>query len=172
MYNDKNFDNVEVLERDDVSIQNILHDNVDVKVKNHVDTVVEPEVEYSRVDEGYDEDLTPSSTTMQFGSLEDNDFYEELFINNKKPVVHKEKKGLSTTAKILMLVYLVAIRVIVGLIISQSQSLKTVESSIDEYSMKINSLSTEYSEVADEVNLLRSDEVINYKASEMGMIQG
>ena len=116
------------------------------------------------------EDITPSKTTMQFVNIQEEDFYEE--INAKREVKEEKSYKLSTKSKVLIAVYALVIITIISLIILNSRMLKSLDASINDYTLRIDRLQEEYETVSRELEYVSSDEIISMKAEEMGMIRG
>jgi cell division protein FtsL len=117
-----------------------------------------------------EEDITPSSTTMQFGQGEDEDIYEDVNVKRAE----KTEKGfkLSSKGKVLLAVYALVIITILSLIILNSRMLRSLDASIDRYNTQLKDLNTRYETVINEYEYVSSDEVIIQKAEEMGMYKG
>ena len=116
-----------------------------------------------------DEDLIPSSTTMQFESDEDNDIYEEVRPKNETDLQKKYK--INTKGKVLIAVYALVIATILSLIVINSRMLKSLDNSISGYAGKITELTEQYTNVNAELDYVKSDEVIIEKAEAMGMVK-
>lgn len=117
----------------------------------------------------FDEDLIPSSTTMQFESDEDNDIYEEVRPKNETDLQKKYK--INTKGKVLIAVYALVIATILSLIVINSRMLKSLDNSISGYAGKITELTEQYTNVNAELDYVKSDEVIIEKAEAMGMVK-
>ncbi|MBR2384999.1 MAG: hypothetical protein IKA99_05295 [Clostridia bacterium] len=123
----------------------------------------------SKVDahrEALNEDIMPSSTTMQFDK-ENAEVYEDLKLKNKNKVEKNYK--INSKAKLLVAVYSLVVATILSLIVINSRMLKNLDNSIDNYSSQVTTLNQEYSAVMDELGNVMSDETIIEKAVEMGM---
>ena len=116
-----------------------------------------------------DEDLIPSSTTMQFESNEDNDIYEEVRPKNETDLQKKYK--INTKGKVLIAVYALVIATILSLIVINSRMLRSLDNSISGYTGKITELTEQYTNVNAELDYVKSDEVIIEKAEAMGMVK-
>lgn len=116
-----------------------------------------------------DENLMPSSTTMQFESNEDNDIYEEVRPKNETDLQKKYK--INTKGKVLIAVYALVIATILSLIVINSRMLKSLDNSISGYAGKITELTEQYTNVNAELDYVKSDEVIIEKAEAMGMVK-
>lgn len=116
-----------------------------------------------------DEDLIPSSTTMQFESDEDNDIYEEVRPKNETDLQKKYK--INTKGKVLIAVYALVIATILSLIVINSKMLRSLDNSISGYAGKITELTEQYTKLNAELDYVKSDEVIIEKAEAMGMVK-
>ena len=92
-----------------------------------------------------DENLIPSSTTMQFESYDENDIYEEVRPKNETDLQKKYK--INTKGKVLIAVYALVVATILALIVINSRMLKSLDSSISGYANKVTELTDEYSNV-------------------------
>ena len=119
------------------------------------------------------EDFMPTSTTMQFESSADNDVYEDLRVRNTAREKKQRKTGkaykFNTKAKLLVAVYALVVVTILSLIVINSNMLKNLDNSIDNYSSQVTELTQEYNMVQEELEIAKSDETIIEKALEMGM---
>ena len=115
----------------------------------------------------------PTSTTMQFESSADNDVYEDLRVRNtakeKKQIKTGKAYKFNTKAKLLVAVYALVVVTILSLIVINSNMLKNLDNSIDNYSSQVTELTQEYNMVQEELEIAKSDETIIEKALEMGM---
>ena len=111
--------------------------------------------------------LTPSSTTMQFESDDENDIFEEIPVDKVRSA--QKKYEIHTKGKVLIAVYALVVATIVSLIVINSRMLKNLDKSISGYSAKITELTEQYEAVEAKLDYLRSDEVIGEKAKELGM---
>ena len=117
---------------------------------------------------GADEDLVPSSTTMQFESYDDNDIYEEVHSKNETDLQKKYK----INTKVLIAVYALVVATILSLIVINSRMLKSLDSSISGYASQVTELTEEYAKVNEELDYVKSDDVIIEKAEAFGMVKG
>ena len=118
--------------------------------------------------ETLNEDVMPSSTTMQF-EKENTEVYEDLRLKNKNKNKVEKNYKISTKAKLLVAVYSLVVATILSLIVINSRMLKNLDNSIDNYSSQVSTLSQEYTVVMDELGDVMSDNTIIEKAIEMGM---
>ncbi len=115
------------------------------------------------------EDAMPSKTTMQFVNIDDEDFYEE--VSAKRETKEEKSYKLSAKSKVLIAVYALVIITIISLIILNSRMLKSLDTSINDYTVRIETLQEQYKAVTEELDYVSSDDVISMKAEEMGMIR-
>ena len=111
--------------------------------------------------------LTPSSTTMQFESDDENDIFEEIPVDKVRSA--QKKYEIHTKGKVLIAVYALVVATIVSLTVINSRMLKNLDKSISGYSSKITELTEQYEAVEAKLDYVRSDEVIGEKAKELGM---
>ncbi len=115
----------------------------------------------------YSEDELPSQTTMQFKDREQNpyqDFHEEY----ETPSERRYK--ISTKGKVIAAVYAIVIATILTLIVLNTRLLKNMDSQIAAQNAEINQLLQQRVELDETFNYVTSDEVIEQKAQELGMI--
>ena len=115
-------------------------------------------------------DTMPSSTTMQFSKDEDAELYEE--IKSKSKAREEKDYRINTRGKVLIAVYALVVVTIFSLILLNARMLKNLDSSIENYSAKVNALSGEYTRLSEELDVARANETIISKAEEMGMVRG
>ena len=116
------------------------------------------------------EDVMPSSTTMQF-EKENTEVYEDLRFKNINKQKQEKNYKINTKAKLLVAVYSLVVATILSLIVINSRMLKNLDNSIDNYSSQVASLNQEYTQVMEELGDVMSDDTIIEKAIEMGMEQ-
>ncbi len=121
-------------------------------------------------EEEVNDDLRPSSTTMQFGTSEDNDVYEDLAYDKKS---EKEEFRLSSKGKILIAVYSIVVAIILSLIVINSRMLKSLDQSISSYGSRIDDLNAEYTRISTEYDsIMENEEEIGKWAADHGMEYG
>ena len=116
------------------------------------------------------EDIMPSSTTMQF-EKENTEVYEDLRLKNQNKNKVEKSYKINTKAKLLVAVYSLVVATILSLIVINSRMLKNLDNSIDNYSSQVATLNQEYTAVMEELGDVMSDDTIIEKAIEMGMEQ-
>ena len=120
----------------------------------------------ARPEEETNADLRPSSTTMQFGSDEESDIYEEVDYTKEN---HKEEFRLSSKGKVLIAIYSLVVAIILSLIIINSRMLKSLDSSISSYKQKADEINAEVSRIEAEIADITSKETIGEWALKHGM---
>ena len=110
--------------------------------------------------------LRPSSTTMQFGTSEENDVYEDVAYDRQS---EKEEFKLSNKGKILIAVYSLVVAIILSLIVINSRMLKSLDKSISSNVTEIESLTAQLTKVTEECNRIMSEEEVAKWAAENGM---
>ena len=130
-----------------------------------------PEVKTEEKTEKYEkvnEDLYPSSTTMQFLDKKNNpleDYRDENETNLSK------KFKINNKAKVLIAVYALVLLTIFALIILNTTLLKSIDRTVEAKTARVETLREENAALKDSLDYLSSDETISEKATEMGMIK-
>ncbi len=116
------------------------------------------------------DEAKPSATTLQFASEESvNDPFENY--REKGESVDK-KYTINTKGKILIAVYALVVITVFALIILNTRLLKTMNATSKAKEGEIAKLSEEVNNLYSELDYVSSDEVIEEKAAEKGMIKG
>ncbi len=115
----------------------------------------------------YSEDELPSQTTMQFKDREQNP-YEDYHESYESASERRYK--ISTKGKVIAAVYAIVIATILTLIVLNTRLLKNMDSQIAAQNAEINQLLEQKVELGETFNYVTSDEVIEQKAQELGMI--
>ncbi len=102
-----------------------------------------------------DEDLKPTSTTMQFGDGDLDQMYREMNVKTEE----KQKYRLNAKGKLIVVIYSLAIAVIMTLIILNTGLLASIKSSNAKYSAELSELTETYSELSQE--LAESDNAVH-----------
>ncbi len=116
-----------------------------------------------------DDDTAPTPTTMQYSSTETGDNPFEDFHQKGEPI--DKQYTINTKGKILIAVYALVIATVFALIILNTRLLKTMNASISVKEMQITKLSMEIDDLQKEYEYVSSDEVIEQKAEEKGMVK-
>ena len=112
------------------------------------------------------EDLTPTSTTIQYRT--------DLFREEQREVT-EEKKGHALTAKgkLLMAVYAVVVVVVLALIIINTSVLNTLDSAVAERERMLGEVVAQAQELDDRIDYLTDpDTIIQRAEDELGMVMG
>ena len=130
------------------------------------ETPVTTEVETVEAVQDYlDEDIRPTSTTMQFGDDADVDIRNEA-----KNVTTPEKSyRLSTKGKIIIALYSVVVALVFALIIINTTMLSAIRGDISTARVKLNNVRVEYEESLDKLQEL--EDLVPERAEELGMIK-
>lgn len=115
------------------------------------------------------DDSQPSQTTMQYSSAETHDNPFEDYHEKGKTV--DKQYTINTKGKVLIAVYALVVITVFALIILNTQLLKSMNASYVEKQTKIEQLSEEVNSLHQELDYVSSDEVIEQKAEEKGMIK-
>lgn len=113
------------------------------------------------------QDLQPSSTTMQFA--ENN--MQELYGDMKND--EKLEKGfhLTTKHKVMIAIYSVVVTIIMSLIILNTTVLSNLGNKVEQKAAQVAELKAQYQTLKEDIADISSDEYIIGKAEEMGMIK-
>ncbi len=112
-----------------------------------------------------DEDIRPTSTTMQFGDDADVDIRNEA-----KSVAKSEKSfALSKKGKIIIALYSVVVALVFALIIINTTMLSTIRGDVSATRVRLNNVRAEYQASVDRLQQL--EDLVPEKAEEMGMIK-
>ena len=127
--------------------------------------------EYQKEQMSYttDDDTAPTPTTMQYSSIEAGDNPFEDY--HKKGESVDKQYTINTKGKILIAVYALVVATVFALIILNTRLLKTMNASMIAKEMRITTLSMEVDNLQKEYEYVSSDEVIEKKAEEKGMVK-
>lgn len=120
----------------------------------------------------YTTDSAPSDTTMQFftGRAQSASENPYEFSREKGEAVDK-KYTVNTKGKILIAVYALVVVTVFALIILNTRLLKTMNATSESKRAEIAALSQEVTDLKQELDYVSSDEVIEEKAAEKGMVR-
>lgn len=114
------------------------------------------------------EDITPTSTTMQFGTDDVGSLYSDM----KKDEKTDAKFRLSAHSKIMIAVYAIVVTVIMALIIINTSVLASLRAREAASAAKLERLTTEYNALEEELNEVSSDKhVIEIAEGEYNMVK-
>lgn len=116
-----------------------------------------------------DEDIRPTSTTMQFGDGEVEKIYNEMPSEDRAEKIYK----LNSKGKFAVVLYALAVTVIMALIIINTSVLSALSRENSQKQSDLDQIVNEYSTVNSEIEQRTSDEYVSRLAeSEYGMIRG
>ncbi|MBQ7348592.1 MAG: hypothetical protein IJW47_01215 [Clostridia bacterium] len=128
------------------------------------------EQEISEITAREDEDICPTSTTMQFGDGDLDQMYKEM---NRAKEDTKENYKLTTKGKIIVGIYAAVVAIIFALIILNTSLLAVLSSSNAEKSEILTAQTEHYNSLLSEVNSISDDAYISDIAeNQYGMIMG
>lgn len=121
------------------------------------------------VADAQEEDIRPTSTTMQFGDGEIDNVYNDL---TKSREAVKESYKLNGKGKIVVALYALAVTVILALIIINTGVLASIKNSNTSLSATVSELYTARAELTERIETISSDEyVINIAENEYNMVK-
>lgn len=116
-----------------------------------------------------DEDIRPTSTTMQFGDAEVEKIYNEMPSEDRAEKIYK----LNSKGKFVVALYALAITVIMALIIINTSVLSALSRENSQKQSDLDQIVSEYTTVNSEIQQKTSDEYVSKLAeNEYGMIRG
>ena len=121
---------------------------------------------HSDVFEDEDENAKPSKATMQYANMEKRDFIEAEM---KSAVSDEKKYRINAKSMIFVAVYAIAVLTIFSLIILNAAMLKSVDNTIKQNAARIELLREENLTLNNELDFVRSDEVIISEAEKRGL---
>lgn len=126
---------------------------------------VKAELSLDSNDTASNEDISPSSTTMQFGMEQADELFAEM---NEKQV---EKYSLTKKGKVVVFLYAMAISVIFALIVLNTGVLAVLSRENIASSQILNSKIEEYNTLKAEIENISSEEyILNIAENEYGMV--
>ena len=131
----------------------------DVVVEEPVNTVVEAVAQ--------DEDIKPTSTTMQFGTDDLDQMYKEM---DRTDTANETSYRLNGKGKLLAVLYALTITVVMALIIINTGVLANIKGSTTAKQAELNQLITETTELQEQVYDISNDGYVIDKAEEIGML--
>ena len=130
--------------------------------------VSEPEIA-QEVSNFADEDIRPTSTTMQFGD-EIEQIREEM---KKSEVIEESAYHLNAKGKVAVILYSLVVTVILALIVLNTGILATFTSREKAISASLNEKVVEYNQVMSNVeNISSPDYIIDVAQNQYGMVNG
>ncbi|MBQ0099272.1 MAG: hypothetical protein KBS91_01840 [Firmicutes bacterium] len=131
------------------------------------ETVQETEEVVNQVYASSDEDITPTSTTMQFGDIDANTMHNEMQHEESDTSYKLNKKG-----KIVIALYSVCIAVVMALIIINASVIAMLSNRQAELNSELQQVMAEYNEAKIEADYAMSEEnIINLAENVYNMIK-
>lgn len=112
-----------------------------------------------------EEDIRPTSTTMQFG--EDIDSIREEMNMTKQKEEHSYR--LNNKGKVVVVLYSLIVAVVMALIVLNTGVLSNLSNESALRSAELNEAMTKYTQIQTEIDYMSSEEYIDGKALEIGM---
>ena len=116
------------------------------------------------VAEAQDEDIRPTTTTMQFGDADVNQMFNELKEHEKT------EQKVSGKTKFVVALYAIAVAIVFALIIINTGVLSVIKSKSELKQAELDSIIAEYNAVSEDLAKLDDDYVVNVAVNELGMI--
>jgi len=138
------------------------YDKVDESVIEEVPDVVDMSLEQ----EQSEEDIRPTSTTLQFNVSDVKEMYNEM----DKTAVKKESYHLSSKGKLVVVLYALAVAVIMALIMINTGVLASLSRTNEVKREELNDLVSEYSTLNETVESISSNEHVLEIAGDYGMV--
>ena len=114
------------------------------------------------------EDITPSSTTMQFGMEDVANLYSDM----KEEEKENTRPRINARGKLLLAVYTIVVATILALIIINTSVLSSLRNNNAAAEARLNELRNNYTQVTEKLNEVSSDEhVIDIATGEYNMVK-
>lgn len=124
----------------------------------------------SFLDNSVDEDIRPSSTTMQFGDADLEQMYKEM---NRASEQTSESYKLNTRGKIVVAIYAVIVTLIFALIVVNTGVLTVLSRANEVKASELAEKQAELSSLTSEIESISSNEyVLDIAQNELGMVKG
>ena len=116
-----------------------------------------------------DDDIRPTSTTMQFGDGDIDQMYKEM---NRAESTAKESYHLNTKGKLVIVLYSLAVMVILALIAINTGMLATLSGTQEAKTAELNAKIAQYNVLQEEIESISSNEyVINQAETVLDMVK-
>ena len=117
------------------------------------------------------EDITPTSTTLQFGNGNDKQILQDLNVSRVSDVVEEKSYKLSSKGKFMVVIYSLIVSVILALIVVNTGVLAKLENASAEKLNRLNGAQSEYAAIQDEIDSISgNDYVIDKAQDDLGMV--
>ncbi|MBR1983700.1 MAG: hypothetical protein IKA12_03335 [Clostridia bacterium] len=141
--------------------------------KQVTDTVEDVQVEAQQVSEitaVEDEDICPTSTTMQFGDGDLDQMYKEM---NRAQETTKENYKLTTKGKIVVAIYAAVVAVIFALIVLNTSLLAVLTNSNAQKAEILTAQTEQYNAIMSEIeSVSQNDYIADIAQNQFGMVLG
>ena len=128
------------------------------------------ETAYTAVETNFqDEDIKPTSTTMQFGDDEVDQIYNDM--HSRHNVAAKESYRLNSKGKLVVVLYSLAVAIILALIIINTGVLAALNKNNTLKQEELTGLTQELTELKSEISEITQDSYIIDVAEDFGMIK-
>ncbi len=131
-------------------------------------TVIEEKKESSETVSLSDEDIKPTSTTLQFGDGEVDKVYSDM---QRQKESQKEGYKLNGKGKLVIMLYSLAVTVILALIVLNTGVLATLQADIKAKTAVVDSKMEQMSVLTAEIDSISSNAYVIEKAEEFGMVK-
>ncbi len=144
-------------------------------VDSATSTVVETPIENAEVESIeetvalQDEDIRPTSTTMQFGDGDVDQMYKEMNHTEHETTASYRLNG---KGKLVVVLYALAVTVILALIIINTGVLASLSGNKEAKTAELNAKIEQYQTIKDQNDYISSEDYIVQKAEELGMVKG
>ena len=158
----------EARRRREINLQRILNYDSTIEAQPVENTVAEQVVE-NRSSSVSEEDIRPTSTTMQFGddNVEIREEMRQMSANSEESTYRLNSKG-----KLAVILYSIAVTVILALIVLNTGVLAKLSASNTAKAETLNALSNKLTTIQNEVDSISdSDYVINIAKNDYGMVR-
>ena len=115
-----------------------------------------------------EEDIRPTSTTMQFGDTDVSQMYQELRQEREQA---RDSHKLNAKGKFILVLYALAVTVIMALIIVNTGVLSRLTSENQVKEAQLESIVSEYNDVHNQYQTDITDSVVSERAESLGMIR-
>ncbi|MBQ7340056.1 MAG: hypothetical protein IJW43_04300 [Clostridia bacterium] len=146
-------------------------EEIEVAKTETVESVVETSVVDQSIEEVSlsDEDIKPTSTTLQFGDGEVDLVYSDM---EKQKESQKQGYQLNGKGKLVLVLYSLAVTVILALIVLNTGVLTSLKSQSAAKTEILNQKVAEYSVLSQEIDSVSSDAYVIEQAEGLGMVKG
>ena len=145
--------------------------NYDRYTEQVVDSVEAPILDEARVAEPVDiqdEDIRPTSTTMQFGDGDVDQIYNEIQRDNKEETSSYRLNG---KGKLVVVLYALAVTVILALIIINTGVLASLSGTREAKATELNTKIEQYQQLSANIEDISTNDYIIEQAEELGMVK-